>query len=139
MSRIKDLYAEQEGIEDLMPVEEHEDFLVRLADKIFKTMTVEHTLKHIKEDMQKHATFSGDDGDITCDNLSQLCETAVDDYVQAELEEQCIDISDYDFALLCGVLAIKLEDTLEEFASDLAKEYIEDIKENQYLREDMYK
>lgn len=139
MSRIKDLYAEQEGIEDLMPVEDSEDFLVRLADKIFKTMTAEHTLKHIKEEMQKRATFSGDDGDITCDNLRQLCETAVDDYVQAEIEEQCINISDYDFALLCGVLAIKLEDILEEFASDLVKEYIEDIKENQYLREDMYK
>jgi hypothetical protein len=128
MSKIKDLYAEAEGIEDLMPVQSAKERIQKvLLAKAHRFMNLEDWLYERVEwsfgyDEEGHL-------DVGVANLDQLANEAANDLVDGYIEDEHYDMSDEMYSELIDWLGDKLADEWESMTSTLVERKIEDDKE----------
>lgn len=145
MSRIKDLLAVEEGIDDLMPVKNEAEMLADFTSGYITNhlADIEKELEECSDSMQ--IDFDGDDkGHLvggTWENSYALCEILVQDIMEKLIEEQRFNVADDEFATILDIKTKQLEELLEEdnFASRMIKEYIGNIEENYDKVRFMYK
>lgn len=131
MSKIKDLYAEVEGIDDLKPVYNREFF-----DSVQKS-DEERAIKQIFDKGKKwdgarryfteHAEFSLDYNDeglkeLYFENFTELCEKAAMELTDGFIEEQHFDMDDAQYDRITN----KVGDLLADYYADLESEIIDD-------------
>lgn len=143
MSRIKDLYAIENGIEDLMPIEElakkaAED-LEDYYNAIKKVMT--EKIEGIKTRLYDESEFSegfDDEGhkELYFENFYGLCHMIAQDYTDEYIEDQHIDLTDKAYDELRTWLGDWLADTLADYESECIHDYLDAVKEEQWALED---
>lgn len=133
MSKIKDLYAIENGIDDLMPVEEKHigDYERAVQDMIVKD--IEDIKKQLEDGAEYRMNKDDEDHDeVIYENYYGQCHGVAEDYLCKLIEEQHIDLSDDDFNTLHTWLGDWLADELAYFEAEcvdnMRKEYEEDKK-----------
>lgn len=136
MSKIKDLYAEVEGIDDLKPTYNREFF-----DKVQKAdeeRAIEYIFKKGKEwdgarrYFMEHAEFEygiNDDGfkELYFENFVELCDKAAMELTDAFIEDEHFDMDDSQYDRITN----KVGDLLADYYADLESELIHDELEDQ--------
>lgn len=135
MSKIMDLYAEVEGIDDLKPTYNREFF-----DKVQKAneeRAVEYIFKKGKEWDGARRYFAGhaefeyginDEGfkELYFENFTELCEKAAIELTDAFIEDEHFDMDDSQYDRITN----KISDLLADYYADLESELIHDELEN---------
>lgn len=141
MSKIKDLYAVAENIDDLKPVEPHKYdksfyLAVQETDKqrIVKQV-MERALKSeaLKPWLASNAEYSegvNDDGlkEIYFENFTELCEEVAQGNLDEYIEEQALDITDAEYTELIDRIRDELANELAEYEHECIQDYIMDSK-----------
>lgn len=136
MSKIKDLYAEVEGIDDLKPVYNREFF--DSVQKKDEERAVEYIFKKGKEwdgarrYFMEHAEFEygiNDEGlkELYFENFVELCDKAAMELTDGFIEEQHFDMDDSQYDRITN----KVGDLLADYYADLESELIHDELEDQ--------
>lgn len=131
MSKIKDLYAEVEGIDDLKPIYNREFF--DSVQKSDEERAVEYIFKKGKEwngarrYFTEHAEFSLDYNDeglkeLYFENFVELCDKAAMELTDGFIEEQHFDMDDSQYDRITN----KVGDLLADYYADLEQEIIND-------------
>lgn len=136
MSRIKDLFAVENGDDDLVPVEDNTtlgDYEQAVQKKILDNIS------GIKEEMLKEADFGVDTDDngneeICFENFYSLCHSTAEWYLGELIEEQHVDLSDTDFELLNVWLGDWLADELADWETEQCEEVADD---NKYILDEL--
>ena len=137
MSKIKDLYAETEGIDDLMPPQSEKDRLKKILwAKTKRFMNLEDWLYERAEwgvgyDEEGHIDF-----DVI--NLDHLADTAATDLVEGYIESEHYDMSDDLYSELIDWLGDELIKDWEPVRRTLINRKIEDDKEAWAQRTSFY-
>lgn len=130
MSRIKDLYAIEEGIDDLMPVAKPSYKYV--AEQAVKLVTSkgEDFRNYLWENME---LGSGTDENGNCEyyfeNFTTLCELEAQEKIDMVLEDQEIDLSDEDYAKAATLAGDILANAYADLESELIAEGVDAAKE----------
>ena len=135
MSRIKDLLAEEQNIDDLKP-----PMYQKLGEQAFVKAK---NWDGVRSWFRGNAEFSAgtdDEGhtEYYFDNFVELCEQAITDMVDAIIEDQHLDISDETYSQAIDYGASWLADTLADFESECVQDYASEIKitdEDKYGKE----
>ena len=138
MSKIKDLYAEVEGIDDLRPVYNREFF--DSVQKKVEERAVEQIFNKGKAFEGAHdwfrdkAEFGGgydDEGhyEIYFENFTELCDQAAMELTDAFIEEQHFDMDDDQYDRITNKVGDLLADYYADMESDIIEEYEDDQKE----------
>lgn len=130
MSRIKDLFAIENGDDDLAPVEDNAtlgDYEQAVQKKILDNIS------DIKKDMLDVAEFGvgiADEGyeEIYFENFCNLCHSTAELYLGELVEEQHVDLSDDDFEHLNTWLGDWLADELADWETEQCEEVASDTK-----------
>lgn len=125
MSKIKDLYAIESGIDDLMPVEDHiGDYERKLHDNILAN------IKDVKDDIARNAQYTSgtdDEGheETYFENFYGLCHSIAEEYLGSLIEDQHLDLSDDDYDNLKTWVGDWLADELADYESECINDFIE--------------
>lgn len=146
MSKIKDLYAEVEGIDDLKPVENREFF-----DKVAEKRVVDQILDNAKQErrqdvedwLYERAEFEwgqDDEGhaELYFENFEEVCEEAATDLLDGYIVEQHLDITDEQYTHIIEMVRDNLANMWADIEDDCIKRSIQDEKDAQELRDDFY-
>lgn len=131
MSKIKDLLAEEQHIDDLMPTK-------TLGDVVFNKAI---NAPDLKEWMSGNAEFTVGENDMGqketyWENFMGLCQRHATDTIDDYIEEQHLDISDTIYFGVIDEVACRLADKLADFESECIRNAEESTKELLYrLRE----
>lgn len=130
MSKIKDLYAIEEGIDDLMPVAKPTyKYVAEQAVKLVASKS-EDFRNYLWENM---ALSSGTDENGNCEyhfaNFTTLCELEARDVIDIVLEDQEIDLSDEDYAKAATLAGDILANEYADLESELIAEGVDATKE----------
>ena len=135
MSRIKDLLAEEQGIDDLK-----RPFFQELGEQAFvraknwdgwRDWFVENAQYSAGTDDQGHTEYY-------FENFEQLCEEAITEMVEKIIEENALDISDDTYSDAIEYGTEWLADTLADFESECVRDYASLIRitdEDKYGKE----
>lgn len=141
MSKIKDLYAEVNDIDDLKPVKsvynkEFFDKVQEMDEERMRKQLVEHAGKFIGLDnwLYERAEWRVDydeEGHMSWDieNFDHLADTAATDLVDFYIEDQHFDMSDELYSKTIDWLGDQLIDMWQEKKQSLIERKIEDDKE----------
>lgn len=150
MSKIMDLYAEVNDIDDLKPVYNREFF-----DKVQKD-DEERAIKQMLDKARKQSRQEvedwlypraewdwGIDDDtghevMYFENFVELCEEAATDLMDAYIEEEHFDVSDEQYYHMIQVVQENLEDMWADIEEDCIERCKQDTKDEQELRDDYY-
>lgn len=125
MSRIKDLLAEEQGIDDLK-----RPFFQTLGEMAYvRAKNWDGVRSWFRENAQYSAGL--DDYGHTeyyFENFEQLCEEAITEMVERIIEEQHLDISDDTYSDAIDYGKDWLADTLADFESECVQSYVSLIK-----------
>lgn len=135
MSRIKDLLAEEQGIDDLK-----RPFYQELGERAYVRAK---NWENVRDWFRGNAEFGAgvdDEGhtEYHFENFEELCEQAITDMVDAIIEENALDISDETYSQAIDYGASWLADTLADFESECIQDYVSEIKitdEDKYGKE----
>lgn len=125
MSKIKDLYAETEGIDDLMPPQSEKDRLKKiLLARAKRFMNLEDWLYARAEwgvgyDEEGHIDF-----DVI--NFDHLADTAATDLVEGYIEDEHYDMSDELYSELIDWLGDELIKDWEDIEHTLVRRKLDD-------------
>ena len=146
MSRIKDLYAEVEGIDDLKPVENRDFF-----DKVAEKRVVDQILDNAKQErrqvvedwLYERAEFEwgqDDEGhaELYFENFEEVCEEAATDLMDEYIECQHLDITDEQYTHIIEMVRDNLANMWADIECDCIQRSIQDEKDAQELRDDFY-
>lgn len=139
MSKIKDLYAAVEGIDDLAPVHYDKAFAVAVA-QADEDRAVEQIFRKGKEFegarawFKDKAEFGGgydEEGhyETYFENFTELCEQAAMELTDAYIEDQHFDMDDEQYDRITNKVGDLLADYYADMESDIIKEYEEDLSE----------
>ena len=145
MSKIKDLLAEEQNIDDLKPIRSRQT--TTRYDKAFLYAMQEANIKRIGEmiyaktlhakDLRRwlraRAEYEGgkdDEGHTEWyfENFEELCEEAVTHMLDKLIEEEHLDISDETYNRAIEYGRDWLADTLADFESECIRDYVSDQK-----------
>lgn len=133
MSRIKDLYAIENGIEDLMPVDQESTIgemiqkrakmlldVIELAEK--RVLIKE---KYLKEQMSRDASYGVEMDDIhervVMENFTDLCTSYADEMLGEIIEEEHLDLDYIEYEHTVKTVGEFVENRLGEYAEALIK------------------
>lgn len=122
MSKIKDLYAIENGIEDLMPAKQPDFGAIEQA--IRKNMTA--NTEKIQYEIKYEALFEDDDDGICMSNFYELCDKQAGVYVDEYIEDQHLDIEPDDYDNLCAGVGDWLAGALEDWRDYYTREAMDD-------------
>jgi hypothetical protein len=127
MSKIKDLLAEEQNIEDLMP------------EASIKKSELLETLKHvigdnakdIRSELSEYAEFDVDCDDeghesLIVSNFDDMCDSIAESYVEDYVYQQHIDINDDDYNWVVKHLQQYVADSFASYYVEIIKEAEED-------------
>lgn len=119
MSKIKDLYAVENGIDDLMPVDHKnaiKSVLLARANRFLNTedWLYDRATWAVDYDDEGHKSWS-------INNLSHLADMAATDLVDSYIEDQHYDMSDSMYSELIDEIGDTLADRWEDLRPSLAK------------------
>lgn len=136
MSKIKDLYAAVEGIDDLAPTHYTKEFAMAVAGED-ERRAVEQIMTKAKQfdaydwfrDKAEFGCGYDDEGhkEIYFENFTELCEQAAMDLVDEYIVEQHFDMDDEQYDRITG----KVGDLLADYYADTESEIIEQYKSEQ--------
>lgn len=138
MSKIKDLYAIENGIDDLMPVDDPKTTAIarlhvisRVVEDVKKNIT-DH-INDVKAQLLYYSeieTGTDDEGHVEYyfDNYYSLCHEEVIDYVDYYIEQNHLDINEMEYEDTVNVVSDWLADFLADYESEVINDYIEDNK-----------
>lgn len=126
MSKIKDLYAIENGIEDLMPVGETH---IGVYERVLHSNIITDIDK-VKDDIRERAEYrTGEDdeghSEIYFENFYGLCHSIAEDYLCSLIENQHLDLSDDDYDDLKTWVGDWLADKLADYESECINDFIE--------------
>ena len=145
MSKIKDLYAEVNDIDDLKPTYNREFFdkVQKIDEERMRKHLIERATKFIGVDdwLYERAEWGveyDEDGHMSwdIDNLDHLADVAATDLVDSYIEDEHFDMSDELYTKTIGWLGDELIDMWQDKKRVLIKRKIEDEKEEQMAREE---
>lgn len=134
MSRIKDLLAEEQNIDDLK-----RPLYQELGEQAYVKAK---NWGGVRDWFRSNADFDAgvdDEGhtEYYFENFDELCEQAITSELDKLIEDQHLDISDETYSQAIEYGASWLADTLADFESECIQDYISDIK-NPITDEDKY-
>lgn len=135
MSKIKDLYAAVEGIDDLAPVHYDKTFAMAVAEAD-ERRAVEQIFKKGKEFKDAYAWFKDkaefgggydEEGhyETYFENFTELCDQAAMELTDAYIIDQHFDMDDDQYDRITN----KVGDLLADYYADLESEIIEEYNE----------
>lgn len=135
MSKIKDLYAAVEGIDDLAPIHYDKTFAMAVAEAD-ERRAVEQIFKKGKEFKEAYAWFKDkaefgggydEEGhyETYFENFTELCEQAAMELTDAYIEDQHFDMDDDQYDRITN----KVGDLLADYYADMESEIIEEYNE----------
>lgn len=130
MSKIKDLLAETEGIDDLMP-ERKPDYKYA-AEKAVKNITAKS--EDFRNYLWENISISEDCDDegnksFYFENFEELCDDKAESEIEAVVTDEQIDLSDEDFKRATLLAASILYDTYADMEDEVLNEFLEYAKE----------
>lgn len=139
MSKIKDLYAAVEGIDDLAPVHYDKTFAMAVA-QADESRAVEQIFRKGKEFKDAYAWFKdkaefGGDYDeeghyeTYFENFTELCDQAAMELTDAFIQDQHFDMDDEQYDRITNKVGDLLADYYADMESDIIKEYEADQEE----------
>ena len=150
MSKIKDLYAEVNDIDDLKPVEDREVWEnIRKHDMSEKVIAQilekekHHNAQDVEDWLYERAEFNwGEDDEghayLYFDNFEEVCEEAATDLIDGYIEDQHLDLDDHQYTYIIEVLRDELANMWADIEEDCIKRSIQDDKDRQELFDDFY-
>ena len=127
MSKIKDLYAEAEGIDDLMPPQSEKDRLKKiLLARAKRFINLEDWLYDRAEFDHRQIDDDGVAVEMFVSNLPQLAEEAATDLVESHIEDEHYDMSDELYSELIDWLGAELVKEWEDIEHVLVRRKLED-------------
>lgn len=147
MSKIKDLYAAVEGIDDLAPVHYDKTFAMAVA-QADESRAVEQIFKKGKEFKDAYAWFKDkaefgggydEEGhyETYFENFTELCDQAAMELTDAFIQDQHFDMDDDQYDRITNKVGDLLADYYADMESDIIKEY-EDDREEAWARRQSY-
>lgn len=135
MSKIKDLYAAVEGIDDLAPVHYDKTFAMAVA-QADEDRAVEQIFKKGKEFKEAYAWFKDkaefgggydEEGhyETYFENFTELCDQAAMELTDAYIEDQHFDMDDDQYDRITN----KVGDLLADYYADTESEIVEEYNE----------
>lgn len=128
MSKIKDLLAEEEKIDDLMKTNEADEQLdwVRVSGIVFGN--IKKHLAHIKESMLRDAEwgYSTDEeghSELCFVNFGYQCDHYASSFLDDYISNESVDISDEDYVSIQKTLKEALMEELEDFEAEAIAEH----------------
>lgn len=134
MSRIKDLLAEEQNIDDLK-----RPLYQELGEQAYVKAKNWDGVRDWFRSNAEYEAGADDEGrtEYYFENFVELCEQAITDMVDAIIEDQHLDISDETYSQAIDYGRDWLADTLADFESECIQDYVSDIK-NPITDEDKY-
>ena len=140
MSKIMDLVAEVEGIDDLKPVYNREFFdsvqksdEARAVEQIFdKGKKWDGARRYFTERAEFAYT---DEGELCFDNFTELCAAAAEELVNDYIEEQHFDMNDEQYSRIIDKVGDLLADHYADLESELIDDELADRAEERMQRE----
>lgn len=135
MSRIKDLLAEEQGIDDLK-----RPLYQVLGEKAYVKAKNWDGVRDWFRDNAEFGAGTDDEGhtEYYFENFEQLCEGAITNMIDLIIEENALDISDSVYTDAVQYGTDWLAETLAEFEAECVQDYISEIKitdEDKYGKE----
>lgn len=131
MSKIKDLLAEEQNIDDLK-----RPFYQELGERAYVRAKDWDGVRGWFRDNAVYGDGEGDEGhtEYYFENFEQLCEEAITEMVDKIIEENALDISDETYSRAIDYGRDWLADTLADFESECVADYEADQK---YILDDI--
>lgn len=148
MSKIKDLLAEEENIDDLKAPRKYGLDFVKSVQEIDNKRMAEHIFESSKT-AEVETWFSDNANFALCDdgnyepymvftNYEDLCEERASRVLDTMIEEQHLDISDAEYSDIVGLAAQQLELYYAEYGNRLCNDALNDWKvDNKYKLEEL--
>lgn len=123
MSKIKDLLAEEEGIDDLIPPKES------VKNKLLSDM--EHVIgdnsKDIVRELYEYAEFDYDEDELghqslIITNFDRMCDDIAEGYLEDYVYQQHVDISDDDYNWVLEQLKECVAESFDCYYNEIIKE-----------------
>lgn len=141
MSRIKDLYAEVENIDDLKPVEPHkydkafydavqQIDIKRIGEQVYaKTLHMENLRSWMRANAE-YGSGKDDEGhtEYYFENFEDLCEQACEGNLIDYIEDQHLDLTDKEYSDILYYARDWLADALSDFESECIQDMLVDSK-----------
>lgn len=132
MSKIKDLYAIENQIDDLMPVDEARIDVKKVADDVFQTAKGKDT----KEEIENRANYDfgeDDEGHLEAyiENYLDICKDVAADRLDDLIQAEHYDLTDTEYYRAITIAADLLADYYADFESELCDEALKEQKHNE--------
>lgn len=141
MSRIKDLLAVEQDIDDLKPVEPHKygkDFaeavrqadIKRMSEQVYaKTLHMENLRSWLRANAE-YGTGEDENGhtEYYFENFENLCEQACEGNLMDYIEDQHLDLTDEEYSKILYSARDWLADTLADFEEECIQDMVSDQK-----------
>ena len=150
MSKIMDLYAEVNDIDDLKPVyrkdffdkvqkDDEERAIRQMLDKA-KTQSRQEVEDWLYARAEWDWGIDDDDGHakLYFENFVEVCEEAATDLMDAYIEEEHFDVSDEQYYHMIEVVKENLEDMWADIEEDCIKRCIDDAEEESAQMQSYY-
>lgn len=127
MSKIKDLLAIEQGIEDLMPTPK--PTVSQAADAAFAMVQPK-----AKRELKERATLEVSDDELGhvyygVGNFYTICDDLAEDAGELYIESEMVDFTDKEYRELVDTVSRYLQDWLMDYASDVAADLADGANE----------
>lgn len=141
MSKIKDLYAEVNDIDDLKPEKSvynkafydavREDDIKRISQQVFESRSKVMNIFDWFYDKAEFGCGYDDEGhkEIYFENFTELCDKAAMDLMDWYIEDNALDIDDDMYDRITNMVGDMLADAYADTESEVIRQYLEDVHE----------
>lgn len=139
MSKIKDLYAIEEGIEDLMPVNKPSIDVIVGAVVKHVTAKSQDVYNYLYENAELGHGYD-DEGhpETYFENFTAICDDLADMAIEHIMEDWQLDLTHDEYRQVLRKASDILADTYADYESEVIKELVQATKDEQELRDDFY-
>ena len=136
MSKIKDLYAIEEGIEDLMPVNKPSIDVIVGAVVKHVTAKSQDVYNYLYENAELGRGYD-DEGhpEIYFENFTAICDDLADMAIEHIMEDWQLDLTHDEYRQVLRKASDILADTYADYESEIIEQLKKDAKEQQEQRE----
>lgn len=131
MSKIKDLYAIENNIDDLMPIANDDETMVGYRRELCRIL--QNNISEIKQDMQNLAEFGvGEEYghiEVYFENFCGLCYSMTENYLDELIASEHIDLTNEQYDELSAYVGDWLADVLADWEQEMIDDYAADSKD----------
>lgn len=124
MSKIKDLLATVEGIEDLEPAKPSLETIAKIAVAKCDRPAVEETIEN--EAQFEYGTDDDGHVEVYLENYCDICQSIARDSLDEMIEECCLDLSDTEYFEALDIARDMLADAYADFEWELCDNELND-------------